>query len=705
MENTESSTKDPLLEALLVINRLNGKNFAPETILSGLPLEDNKLTLDLFDRAAARCGLSAETIEQPLDAIHSKMLPALLLLNDNKTCVVTDINDNVLEVIHPGNSGETTNIHLSTLKKQYSGYAIFIEEFYNLDQRTAEFEVEEPKHWFWKVIRDAWKSYGEVLVASFLINIFALAIPLFVLNVYDRVVPNNAVETLWVLSLGMLIVIGFEFTMRTLRAYYIDTVGRKIDLKLSSETFAQVLGLKMADRPNSVGSLANTIQSFESFREFITSATISLVVDLPFSLFFIMIIALINPAVAIVPIVAIPIILTVSLILQKPIETLVNKSYRHSAEKQAILVETISSPETIKCLNAEGLNQKKWEKVIDASSKLGLKIRRYVNFGVNFAISMQFLSIVSVVIVGVYAIQVGELTIGGLIACTILNGRAIAPIVQVANLLIRYKQSKVALNSLDTIMQKSTDRPEDATYINVSKINGSVEFNDISFTYPDQPIEALSKVSFKIKSGDKIGIVGPAGSGKSTLAKLILKLYQPNSGHVLIDNIDTKHIDSAVLHKYIGYIPQFATLFHGTIRDNITIAAPNISDDTLLRVAKISGVHQFANMHPDGYDRQVGERGNLLSGGQKQSIIIARALLLDPEIYLFDEPTSSLDNARIKHFLSQLKEEIENKTFIVITHKKNVLSLVDYIVVMDAGKILAQGPKEKIIELLKQKNT
>ena len=694
---------DSLLESLLFINQLNDVNIARETILSGLPLINNKLTPETLGQAAKRCGYRSQIVKQDLDKFKSKLLPAIIFLNNNETYVVTKINEHDAEIVKPGNK-ESKNIELEELEKDYSGYSAVIENTFKLDQRTKEFSVARRKHWFWKVVQGAWGTYGEVLVASLLINVFAVAVPLFVMNVYDRVVPNNAVETLWVLSIGMLIVISFEFLMRNLRGYYIDTAGRKIDLKLSSKTFSQILGLKMGDRPSSVGSLANTMQSFESFREFITSSTISLVVDLPFAIFFVAVIAFISPTIAIVPLIAIPIIIIVSLILQKPIEHLVNESYRHAAEKHATLVETIAAPETIKCLNAEGINQRKWDNIIDAYSKLSLKVRTLTNFVMNFAISAQFLSVVAVVIVGVYSIEAGTLTIGGLIACTILNGRAIAPIVQVANLLIRYKQSKVSLNAIDQIMKKDTELNENVSYINVENVQGGIEFKNVTFSYPGQPVEAIKDVSFSIKPGEKVGIIGAAGSGKSTLLKLILKLHRPDEGHILLDDIDTAQIDPCILRKHAGYIPQRVTLFHGTIRDNVTISTPNASDDALIEAAKISGVHDFANNHPDGYDRQVGERGDLLSGGQQQSIAIARALIRDPEIFLLDEPTTSLDNARMKKFISQFQAEIKNKTLVVVTHKTQVLSLVDKLIVMDNGKLLMYGPKDQVIEFLKRKN-
>ncbi len=695
------SNFDSLLESLLIVSQSYGHKSTGETILAGLPLERQKLTPNLFVEAAERCGLTAKITKQSLKKIHTDLLPAIILLKDDHTCIITEVNGSEFTVIEPQNKDTTTKVTKEELKKIYSGYTIYTQETFEFDERTAELAADEPKHWFWGVVQKAWATYSEVLIASLLINVFAIAVPLFVMNVYDRVVPNNAVETLWVLSIGMLIVIVFEFIMRTLRGYYIDSAGRKIDLQLSSKTFAHVVGLRMADRPNSVGSLSNTMQSFEAFREFITSASISLLVDLPFSLLFVAVIWLISPNIVIVPVIAIPLILLVSLAIQKPIEYYVDKSYRHSAEKQAILVESLSSSETIKSLNAEGSRQKQWEQVTNESTKLGLKVRSLVNFGMNFAIGVQYLSLIFVVITGVYAIAAGELTIGGLIACSILNGRALAPIVQAANLLVRYKQSTAALNALDSIMEKETDRPKRSNYIELKELKGSVEFKDVDFAYPNQPVPALHNISLKINPGDKVGIVGPAGSGKSTLSKIILKFYQPNTGHILIDDIDGVQIDPAFLRRHIGYIPQNVTLFHGSIRDNIVMAAPYIDDEALLRAAKISGVHQFVNEHPEGYDRQVGEGGNLLSGGQKQAIAIARAILLDPQVYLFDEPTNSLDNARIKEFITQMEQHIQGKTFIVVSHKASILSLVDQLVVMQSGKIVARGPKEKILNKIK----
>ncbi len=713
-----NATQDALLSCLITTLGLFDLPYSKKSLTAGLPLINGKLTPELFTRAAERGGLTTKAASFDLNKMTNKHLPCVLLLKNNDACVLTEILSNGLaKIIRPETINESTNepaqknlknskeIKFDELNAQYSGQTIFVKKTYQFDTRAESPTPSKSKAWFWKVVAKAWPIYSEVLAASFLINMFAVAVPLFIMNVYDRVVPNKAIETLWVLSIGMFIVIIFEFTMRSLRGYFIDIAGKKIDTQLSAATFEQILGLRMSDRPPSVGSLANTMTAFESFREFITSATISLLVDLPFILIFLAVIFLLSSSIAIVPLVAIPLIVGVSLLLQIPLEKLVTDSYRHSAEKQAILVETLGSAETIKTLNAEGPRQRRWENLIHASATISAKIRLFVNFGVNFAISIQFLTTVAVVITGVYLISHGELTIGALIACTILTGRALAPIIQIAGLLIRYKQSKAALNSLDNIMQLTTDRPKEKIFLKRPSLKGAIEFDQISLSYQEESVPALNNVSFRIQPGEHVGIIGRAGSGKSSIQKLLLKLYQPTQGRILVDGSEINQIDPAELRYHIGYIPQNVVLFHGSIRDNIVMSAPNIDDAAILRATELSGINNFVNQHSDGFDRQVGERGQFLSGGQQQAIGIARALLTNPNILVFDEPTNSLDNLSSKQFIEKIKALLKDKTLILVSHKASTLELVNRLIVVDSGKIIADGPKEKILESLKNKTT
>lgn len=694
-------TNDALLNSLLTMTRIMEKPFAADTLIAGLPLVDHKLTPELFVRAAERGGIDAAVKEIPCRKIKQKMLPAVVVLKNNEALILTKIYRTHCEVIKPGDT-EPSEIPLKELKEKYAGQTILCAKSYQFDERAENPEQVKEKHWFWGTVRKAWPLYSEVLIASFVVNLFAVAVPLFVMNVYDRVVPNNATETLWVLAIGMFIVIGFEFLMRTLRGYFVDFAAKNIDTKLAGRTFEQVLGLSMSARPNSVGSLANTITAFEAFRDFITSATIALLVDLPFIFIFLAVIWMLAGNIVFIPMAVIACILLVSLIVQFPLQRLVTQSYRHAAEKQAILVESLVGAETIKTLQAEGPRQSRWESVVHASSKLNLRIRQMVSFSMNFSVSMQFVNTVVLVMVGVYTIVSGDLTVGALIACTILSGRALAPVVQIANLLIRYKQTKTALAGIDNIMQAPTDRPRGKSYLKHNKLKGMIEFDNVSFNYPNSQVPALDDVSFKIFEGERIGIIGHTGSGKSTIEKLILKLYDPTEGKVLLDDIEINQIDPAQLRRSIAYVPQEVVLFHGSIRDNIVMSAPAIDDEAILRAAQLSGVTQFISHHPDGFDRQVGERGGFLSGGQRQSIAIARALLHDPDIIIFDEPTNCLDNSGMKKFVKMCQEELKDKTLILISHKTSMLDLVDRLIVMDRGKLITTGPRDKILRLMSE---
>lgn len=694
---------DPLLNCLVAATKLFEKPFTEETLTAGLPLVDGKLTVDIFPRAARHGNVEARPVKVAIDKITAEHLPIILLLEDKQACLLKEFTSNgTVQVIFPENITETVSVNFEDLAKRYSGFAILIKPIYQFDSRAESPSLFRSKHWFWKVVREYWGSYSEVLIASLIINLFVLAVPLFIRSVYNRVLPNAAMETLWVLAIGMLIVVAFDLLMRSLRAYFIDHAARDIDKQLSAKTFEQVLGLKMSARPNSVGSLANTLYAFESFREFITSASISLLVDIPFALLFIFVIFLMSPAVAMVPMITIPLIILNSYLVQRPLQDLVAKSYQHAAEKQALLVESLVGAETLKALHAEGPRQSRWERIIDQSSDVNLKQRMLVNYGMNFSIAMQIITTVGITIVSVYMIMNGSLSAGSLIACMILGGRATAPIVQLSTLMIRYKQTRAALDGLDKIMTAEVDRPEGKSYLQHSEVKGAVEFDTVSFTYPGQKIPALSSVSFKITPGEHIGIIGHMGSGKTTINKLILNLYQANSGKILIDGLDINQIDPAEFRSKVGYVPQNISLFHGSIRDNIAMAAPFATDEQILRAAKISGVYSFVNQHPDGFDRQVGERGEFLSGGQKQAIAIARAVLMDPDIYVFDEPTGALDNLGLKNFIINFHTMLKEKTLILVSHKASLLQLVDRLIVMDHGQKIADGPRDKIIRLLQE---
>jgi ATP-binding cassette subfamily C protein LapB len=692
---------DPLANCLVLLTRMQHRPFSLQSLTAGLPLVSSRLTPELFVRAAARADISAHILKRKLDSISNLTLPAVLLLEDGQACLLLEKHaHNMAKVVFPEAGAGEAEVALKDLEERYTGFAIFVKPAFRFDKRAEASFIPKPKHWFWDTVKMAWPIYSEVLVASLLINLFALVMPLFIMNVYDRVVPNNTIETLWVLAIGVGVVYIFDFIMRGLRGYFIDIAGKKIDVILSSNIFEKVMGIRMEARPPSVGAFASSLQEFESFREFITSATITTLVDLPFLILFLMLIWWIGGMAALPALAAVPLILLASFLLQKPLAAVISETFRTSSQRQSTLIESLTGLETLKAIGAEGPMQRRWEQLIGHLGKLSLKARLLSAANVNTATFIQQMASVGVVIVGVYLISERELSVGALVACTMLTGRALAPLSQVAGLITRYHHARAALDGINRMMALPVEREQGKSFVHRPSFKGTIEFKDVSFNYPQQPITALQNISFRIAAGERVGIIGRIGSGKTTLEKLIMGLYQPTSGSVWIDGVDLQQIDPADLRRNIAYVPQDAMLFYGTVRDNIVFGAPYVDDRAMLQAAEIAGVTEFVNRHPLGFDMPVGERGEGLSGGQRQSIAVARALLLDPPMLVLDEPSNSLDNRSEENLKARLGQHLEGKTLLLVTHRASMLSLVSRLIVVDGGRIIADGPKEQVLEAL-----
>ncbi|KTD20084.1 toxin secretion ATP binding protein [Legionella lansingensis] len=691
---------DSLLCCLVLLSRYYQISSSAQSLVARLPLKQNKLTPDLFARAASRASLESKIVEVSLDKINDTQLPMVLLLKNEEACLLVQDKKGEPKIILPQKIGE--DIDLKTILPEYTGQAIIVQPEYKFTARTEEALGRTPRNWFWKVIFKSWPTYSEVLMASLLINLFALVIPLFTMNIYDRVVPNHAIETMWVLASGVALVFLFDVLLKTLRAHFIDLASKRSDIQLSANIFEQILGINMGVRPKSVGVLANTVQSFELFRDFITSGTMTVLVDLPFAAIFILVIYFIGGPLFWIPTLMIPTILIIGFILQLPLIKLTKQSYQYAAEKQAILFESLANIETVKTTGAESALQSRWEQLIKLAANNGIKLRTTSMASLTLTTLIQQIATVAVIIAGVYLISLGEMTMGALIACTLLASRALAPMSQVTSLLTRYYQSVNALKSLNLIMQLPMDVNEATQYLHRPILQGNIEFRQVSFTYPGSPNAVLKNISLKIKAGEKVAIIGRVGSGKSTLARLILKLYSPTEGIILLDGTDYRQINPDDLRQQIGYVPQDVSLLYGSVRENIIIGAPFIDDTSLIRAANIAGVGTFINNHPDGFDRQVGEKGGDLSGGQRQSVAIARALLCDPKILLFDEPTSAMDDNNERRFKQQLLGHMTPQhTLLLVTHKISMLELVERIVVLDEGKVVADGAKESVLSALR----
>lgn len=698
------AVNDELLDCLLIVARAHGEVPTRDALMAGLPAEHARLTPGLFARAARRAHLSSNLVRCPLADLKNALLPAIVLLHGERACVLLGLNEDRSQarVVYPELGDAPVQVELSALEADYTGISIYARPTQRFDARTPEVRAGRHGHWFWSVIAESRPLYRDVLLAALLANLFALGMPLFTMNVYDRVVPNHAFETLWVLALGLLLMLVSDLVLRTMRGRFVDLASSRADVKLSAFIMERVLGMRMEQRPASAGSFASNLRAFESVRDFIGSATVVAFIDLPFALIFMIVIGWISWLMLIPLCLGAAVMVLYALAVQGRMHELAETTYRAGAQRNATLIEGLVGFETIKALAAEAPIQRKWEKSAALLARVGAQLRLLSSTASNTSAFVQQFINLCIVIIGVYLISERELTMGGLIACTMLASRAMGPVGQVAGLLVQYHTAATALTSLDEMMKKEVERPENSTFISRGRLKGALEFRDVSFTYPGQSAPSLRNLSFSIKPGEKVAILGRIGSGKTTLEKLILGLYRPSEGAVLVDGIDLRQLDPAELRRQIGYVQQDVMLFYGSLRDNITLGAPLADDAAIVKAAEIGGIIGLVNQHPQGFDMLVGERGESLSGGQRQGVAIARAVINDPPIMLLDEPTSSMDYSSEDDIKRRLTEFGQGKTVVLISHRTSLLDLAERIIVMDGGRIMADGPKEQVITALRQ---
>jgi ATP-binding cassette subfamily C protein LapB len=697
-----AKTSANLYHCLDLILRLYRKKKTVKEVLSGLPIEGQALSLKVFLRAVERAGIGARIEKLPLQKLLDKALPCIMFLSGNELVFCARVlkrGKKIRALSVDGNAAELT-IPRKQLKSRYLGYAVTLGHQRDLPEVSSIRRDSESHGWFWRVFFKSWRIYRDVLLASFLINVFALTSPLFIMNVYDRVVPNNAVETLWVLLAGVLIIFAFDLVLRVLRGYFVDISGRRADIELSAMLYQHVLGIRMANRPASVGAFANNLDEFESIRNFITSATITTLIDLPFVFLFMFVIWYVGGTLVMVPVIVIPLILIYALVAQPGIKRTSQQMAQAAARKNATLVESLVGIESVKLQGAESRQQHKWEQAIENISLWSVRSRLLSASVVSVAIFLQQMATIGVVAYGVYLIAEGSLSLGGLIAAVILTSRVLAPMAQVASLATHYHRAVSAMKTMTSILNLPVERDPEKEYLVLPEIRGEVEFEKVSFSYPEQAAPALDNVSLKIQAGDRVGIIGRTGSGKSTIGKLIAGLYRENSGFVRVDGIDVRQLDHAELRGSIGYVPQDVTLFGASMRDNILLGNDSATDDRLIRAAELSDAISIVRQHPSGFDMAVGERGLSLSGGQRQAVAIARAILNDPPIVIMDEPTNSMDSLSESNLKHNLESYLKDKTFILITHKTSMLDLVDRLIVLDKGRVIANGDKQDVIEAL-----
>lgn len=691
---------DPLLDSLLSLCALHQRPASRAMLSAGLPLPAQRLSPELLPRAAARAGLQGRWLQRPLRQIPAIALPALLLLKEGRAAILLALEGEQARLLLSESEGGEVRVALELLEEDYSGEVFFAQPRHAFDQ-DRESLIPRTRSWFRDTLKRSRWLYIDAIAASVLINLIGLFAPFFVMNVYDRVVPNQAAATLWVLALGISGAFLFDLLLKTMRGLCLDLAGKKTDLIISASLFQRIVGMAMKMRPARVGSFAQHIHEFQVLRDFLASLTLTSLIDLPFTLLVLLVIAVLGGHLVWVPLLAFPLALGLGWLLQRPLAETMERSMALSAERQSSLIETLAGLDAVKVNNAESERQYLWEQTIGTLGRLELRARMLSSLALNLTGFIQQLAGVVTIVIGVYLIIAGELSMGGLIACYMLGSRALAPLGQLSGLLTRYQQARVTMASIDQLMELPQEREEQARGLNRPQLRGAIECRQVEFRYPQQQSAALSGIDLRITPGEKIGIIGRSGSGKSSLAKLLVGLYQADSGHLLVDGVDVRQLDVGDLRHNIGYVAQDIQLFSGSLRDNLVSGARYVEDELVLQAAELAGVHEFARLHPQGYEMPVGERGQLLSGGQRQAVALARALLLDPPILLLDEPTSALDNTGEERLKRRLKPFIADKTLVLVTHRTSLLSLVDRLVVIDRGCIVADGPKAEVMDALK----
>ena len=690
----ESDGATTLIHAVQHILALSGMAFSAGAVRD-LP----ELTSEAFDPKSAvsalrNVGFEATYGEMKLKKLRATHCPTIGFLKSGDAVVINAIDESGM--VHLRRFGGEEQFVEEQLTQRDLGNQL--EPFIILARRVHEAaKVKGKNDWFWGSLLQGKWLYGQVLIAAAITNFLGLSTSLFIMVVYDRVVPNEAIESLIALTIGVLIALGFDFIIKTLRAQFVDKAGKRADARMSRLIFDKILNMRLDNRRQKSGAMASIVREFDTLREFFTSATLVAVVDLPFIFLFIWVISLIAGPLALVPLIAVPLVILSGLVIQPFLARIAKSSMETNMSKQSVLVETLNGLETVQATGSGRLMRRRFEEASDAQSDLGLKNRMLSQFAINSAASVQQLAQIATIFFGVFLIQDGTITMGAMIAAVILGGRTLAPLSQLASAMSRANGARQAYRSLSAVMNDDAEQQAQArSRLSRPHLSGEIEFKNVSYTFPGADSAIIRNLSLKISVGQKVAVVGRMGSGKSTMSRLIAGLIEPSEGAVLIDGVDLRQIDKSDVRRNVGVMLQDTWLFSGTVKENLQMGFYEYDDAHLLNIAKLSGVDDFVASHPQGYDMELRERGEGRSGGQRQSINLARALLHDPNLLVLDEPTSSMDTATEKSVIGRLKVWAGSRTLVMVTHRNTLLELADRVLVMDQGSIVADTTPEKL---------
>jgi len=702
LDAEQSREIDPVLDCLTYLARKADRPSSPVLLRAGLALaDDGTLPFHQIEPALEQVGMRAEPVTRRLKGWPTSKCPALLELEDKRAAVLLDVRESDGLIYAPG-LAEAMWVKLAEIEPAYTGRAVVVET-----DPTRERENERPwdaakrTHWFWSEVWKVRKEFWPVLLAALIVNLLAFAVPLFTMNVYDRVIPNKAVSTLWVLAAGVGLALIFDFILRIARSRLIDEVGRKLDAKLSQKLFEKVMNLPMADREGSTGAFARRVSEYELVRDFFASTTVVLAVDLVFLVLFLALITVLAGWLVIVPIVGIALMLVAGLSLQKAMGRAAVDAQADASLQHSVLVESIAGAETLKAARAEGQMLGRWRRYSSMSAATSERMRKLTAIAVNLAsISQQAIS-VGLLVGGFYRFQEGQMTMGAIIAIIMLSGRSLQPVGQLAFLITRGRQAVATLDSLQRMMEANDERQVAMRSIVPEIRTGHIELNDVSFRYPNAARDSLSGINLKMNPGERIGVIGRVASGKSTLGRVLCGLYPPTGGEMLVDGLDSRQYHPHQLRDVFRFVGQDAEVFSGTVRDNLMLGAAQADDQQLIDAVVRSGADIFLSRDAAGFDLPVGERGSRLSGGQRSLLVLARALVSPSKLLFLDEPTGSMDTQTEAYFIEHLKNALApDQTLVVATHRHNMLSILNRLIVIDAGKVIADGPRDEVLKHL-----
>jgi len=688
---------DPLLIATKFVLDFYYGDVSLETISSFTPKKEDGFDASCVVDVVSNLGLHAIIRDMKATDIPDYFLPCIIIDEFNHPVVFLRKIRNEIVIYDTFEKVEKT-VDSSVLNDYKKAIVIFRES-----HKKEHIDKEKKKSWFFEPVKSFWRSYVEIGILTFFINLFALAVPLFTMSVYDRVVPNSAFETLFVLSIGVIVIVLFDLVFKSVRNYIIEKTGKKLGLHLEEELMKRVLLIQSQYDDMMTGTKANLFRELQQVKEFFATRSLVQVIDFPFFFISLIVIFLISPAVSIVPAMAAILILIFNVLMQIPISNLSQKNLENVQSKHSYLVESIQGSESIKLTNASTSKLFNWRNIVAFTDSVSLKIQSLNAFSMNLSQSVIQLVTMLVIVVGVFQIADKNLSVGGLIAVTILASRAMVPVINVSMMVIKFKEINTSINTLNNFWHLPIESQKEME-IGIGKLKGEIELKDVEFFFKDSKYPSLDKISLKIQPGEKVGIIGQTGAGKSTLFKLITGLYAPSSGSIYFDGHDASTMHPVEIRQNIGVMPQDPFLFNGSLKENIELSRP-ISKEKMMELIRVTGLEELVKKSGKGDGLQVGERGSNLSMGQRHLVALARAIVNDPSMLILDEPTTGLDIGLEKTLIYQLKQVIApEKTVVIITHRFTALELVDRVVVLNNGKIVADGPKEKVLAALSGNN-